>query len=142
MGLVHEPIVVGTAFERWAPIDAQRRDFALARGDTWRLTQDDVVFNDERTLEEAGLVLRCTLKRYEDDPDPGLVQLDTALLGGITVGDDGLSYAIEFAAEVTELLPTGRLQYDVIADFATDESYTIAHGVIECTADVTRARTA
>jgi hypothetical protein len=151
--LASQPFVVGTAFEIWAPIEPKQRDLQLTRGDTWRFAETEVLFTDGRSLGESGLVLRCTIKRYPEDDDPvradllldaadGIVQVDSDLRGGITIGDDDESYVVEVADELTDLLPLGRLFYDVVVSFSEGESYTIRWGEIANRADVSRSGTA
>ncbi len=130
----------------------RRKDFVLFRGDNWSLIDDTVTFDDARTLQTAGVVMRSTVKRFpatQADPidaDPlvdaatGVMQVDSATRGGLVL--DGVdAYTVTYTCELTELLVPGLYHYDVTIDFSSTESYTLWFGEIRVPADVTRTRT-
>ena len=129
----------------------KNRNFTFLRGDTWPLADTAVTFSDGRTLLTAGVVLRSTLKRYENQEDPssldplvdavtGVIQLDSQSRGGITVLSAS-SFRVVFPPELTELLPVDDYDYDIVIDFSAGESYTLWRGRIKNTSDITLART-
>jgi hypothetical protein len=123
----------------------------LLRGDSWPFVDTAVEFTDSRTLLTGGVVLRATVKRFENQEDPadvdplvdaatGVMQIDSASRGGITILGAN-SYRAVFPAAQTELLTPGRYHYDVVIDFSAAESNTLNYGDIETIEDVTDART-
>lgn len=110
---------------------------ALLRGDTWPLTSIAVEFEDGFTLETPGVVLRSTIKRHLIDVDPGIAQVDSAALGGITILSS-TTYRVVFLDPVTALIAPGRYHYDVVIDFSPVHSETLEYGIIEVIGDATR----
>lgn len=112
----------------------KQTNFTLARGDDWVLQDDAVALTGGRDLLTSDIVLRSTIKRFEDDPDPGLVQVDT-IVGDIEILG-AASFRVTFAGALTAAFPLGRLHYDIVIDFDASESYTLWRGTITCAADV------
>ena len=110
---------------------------SLLRGDTWLLASSAVAFDDGLTLETPGVVLRSTIKRHLDDPDPGLAQVNSAQLGGITVLST-TTYLVAYLDTVTAVIEPGRYHYDVVIDFSPVHSETLEWGVIDVIGDATR----
>lgn len=120
--------------------DFVRKDLRLKRGDTWHLrdgSEEPIVFDDGRTLADA-LRVWSTVKRYRDDQDPGLSQVNTAI-GGVEIVD-AETITVTHPRASTEDVPLGMLWYDITVDFSTTDSRVIQYGFVECTARATEPR--
>lgn len=110
---------------------------ALLVGDTIDLLITGVTFTGGRTLLTAGIELRSTIKRYIDNPDPGLAQVDNLALGGIDVVD-GSTLRLVYPAAVARLFPECRAKYDVVADFSYEDGEVLQFGEMQFAGDITR----
>jgi hypothetical protein len=131
---------------------SKRADFERLRGDTWAF---DIVVEFDADEYPLGLatddvVLRCTIKRHLESADPAGGDLDEAALGNAQVDSDAIGgitilssteLQVVFEPATTELFPVADLHFDVVIDFSATESWTLFHGIIKCTADVTLTRT-
>jgi len=119
-----------------------RKDFtgarALMRGDRWNFSASAVAFDDGRTLQTAGMVVRLTIKESEDDADPGVAQIDSDA-GTITI-TSATAYSAPVLPATTELIAPGIYWYDTVIDCSATESYTHYHGKLEVLPDITRTR--
>lgn len=112
---------------------------ALMRGDTFGRSFA-IEFEDDAPgdLLTPGVVLRCTIKRFEDDPDPGLAQVDT-LTGGIVILS-ATTFRVVVPDDVTEGFPIALLHYDVTLDWSPVHSDDVVRpSRMQIIADVTRS---
>ena len=108
---------------------------ALLLGDTVQFTVTGLSFLGGRTLQDG--VVRSTVKRYYDDPDPGLIQVDSEAGGVIYLSASSLR--VIYPAFLVDALPAGRLHYDVWLDFDWDHCNPLQFGDIEFRRDITRS---
>jgi hypothetical protein len=115
-----------------------RRDLELRRGDTWVLfsPSDGALLVDGFDLSYPGVVVWSTIKRYQNDADPGLSQINSNGLGGVVI-EDATHITVEHPQEATDDCPSGDLWYDITVDWAPHRSYVRIYGRIRCVADMT-----
>jgi len=121
------------------PPSCLRVDFtgadALMRGTTLSLLATVAFAVDEtRTLQSARVIMRATVKRYADDADPGLAQIDSDALGGISILS-GTTALLTIADDVVAACPLGLLHFDVTIDFSATETYPVFAGYLQCSGE-------
>jgi hypothetical protein len=87
--------------------------------------------DETRNLQSAHVVMRATVKRHADDPDPGLAQIDSDALGGISILS-GTTALLEITDDVASAFPLGLLHFDVTIDLSASETYPVFAGYLRC----------